>query len=334
MKRLMLGLALLGLVTAGGAAWVWHSYRQALDRPLALERPLRFEVRHGESLRSVAERLHREGVLPQPRWLLWWARQRGEAAAVRAGEYRLTPGLTPKSLLALLVSGRVVQHRVTLVEGWTVQQALQALVAEPALRHTLNDVPLSRLLAELGLPPGHPEGRFFPDTYFFTRGASDRDILRRAYRRMEQVLAEAWAGRASGLPLKTPYEALILASIVEKETARRDEMPKIAGVFIRRLEKGMKLQTDPTVIYGLGAKFGGNLRRRDLETNTPYNTYVHPGLPPTPIALPGRAAIEAALHPAAGKALYFVAKGDGSHYFSATLRQHNRAVARYQLGRR
>ena len=333
-RRLLLGGLVVLVLTGAGAAWTWQRYRQALDRPLALAAPLTFEVRRGESLRSVAARLQRRGVLSQPRWLLWWAWERGETAAVRAGEYRLTPGMTPKSLLALLVSGRVVQHRITLVEGWTVRQALQALAAEPALRHTLAGVSLDGLLAALQLPPGHPEGRFFPDTYFFTRGASDRDILRRAYRRMERVLARAWAGREPGLPLETPYEALILASIVEKETGRRDEMPKIAGVFIRRLRLGMKLQTDPTVIYGLGEGFDGNLRRRDLEADTPYNTYVHPGLPPTPIALPGRDAIEAVLHPAPGKALYFVAKGDGSHHFSATLREHNRAVARYQLGHR
>ncbi len=334
MKRWWLAVSALGLLLFGGAAWFWHQYRQALDRPLNLEVPVIFEIKRGESLTTVARRLQREGILPQPRWLLLWALEQGVSADIRAGEYRLRSGMTPKSLLTLFLSGKVAQHRITLVEGWTVKQVLAALAAEPALKHTLEDVPLQDLLSVLHLPPGHPEGRFFPDTYFFVRGDSDREILRRAYRRMERVLGEEWRNRAAGLPLKTPYQALILASIVEKETGRREEQAKIAGVFIRRLQKGMKLQSDPTVIYGMGDAFDGDIRRRDLRADTPYNTYVHPGLPPTPIALPGRGAIHAVLHPEDGDALYFVSRGDGSHQFSATLKEHNRAVARYQLGKR
>jgi len=333
-KRWWLVMLGLGLLLFGGAGWFWHQYRQALVRPLDLDAPVTFEIKRGESLTTVARRLQRQGILPQPRWLLLWALERGVSADIRAGEYRLRPGMTPKSLLTLFLSGKVAQHRITLVEGWTVKQVLAALAAEPALKHTLENVPLADLLSVLQLPPGHPEGRFFPDTYFFVRGASDREILRRAYRRMERVLGEEWRDRAADLPLKTPYQALILASIVEKETGRREEQAEIAGVFIRRLRKGMKLQSDPTVIYGMGDAFDGDIRRRDLRADTPYNTYVHPGLPPTPIALPGRSAIHAVLHPADGDALYFVSRGDGSHQFSATLKEHNRAVARYQLGKR
>ncbi len=334
MKKLLWVGSLLFLLGVATLAWQWRLYREALDRPLAISEPVTLEIEKGESLKSVARRLESRGILKDHRWLLWWAFEKEAAGNIKVGEYSLEPGMTPKSLLSLLVSGKVRQHRVTIVEGWTVEQALQALLAQPELKHTLEGVESERLLAELGLPAGYPEGRFFPDTYFFIRGTEDREILRRAYRRMDRVLAEAWQGRASDLPLKSPYEALILASIVEKETGRRQEQPKIAGVFIRRLKRGMLLQSDPTVIYGMGETYQGNIRRHDLRAPTPYNTYVQSGLPPTPIALPGRDAIHAVLHPAPGKALYFVAKGDGSHVFSSTLKEHNRAVFRYQIQRR
>lgn len=334
MKKWLLALVGVFILVVFLAAWQWRIYRQALDTPLALEAPLTLEVKKGESLKSVARRLRQQGILADDRWLLLWALETNRAADIKIGEYRIEPGTTPKSLLTLLVSGKVMQHRITLVEGWTVKQVLAALAAEPALKHTLAPVELDRLLGRLNLPEGHPEGRFFPDTYFFTRGTDEREILRRAYQRMDRVLEEEWQGREKKLPLKTPYEALILASIVEKETGRRDEQSRIAGVFVRRLQKGMLLQSDPTVIYGMGDGYQGNIRRRDLHTATPYNTYVQPGLPPTPIALPGRGAIHAVLHPAAGKALYFVARGDGSHVFSSTLKEHNRAVLRYQIRQR
>lgn len=325
-------LWLLVVLALGGvlAGWGWQRYRHALDQPLHLPAPRLFQVAKGETLRSVARRLEEVGILEDAFWLRLWAWEQRVAQAIRAGEYRLEPGMTPRSLLALLLSGRAHQHRITLVEGWTVRQVLEALEAEAALEHTLKGAVPGELLDLLGLPAGNPEGRFFPDTYFFTRGTSDREILCRAFRRMEKVLAEEWPGRAPGLPLETPYQALILASVVEKESGRRDEQPRIAGVFIRRLQRGMLLQSDPTVIYGMGAAYRGNIRRRDLRTDTPYNTYVRAGLPPTPIALPGRSAIRAVLHPAAGNALYFVARGDGRHVFSPTLKEHNRAVARYQ----
>ncbi len=333
MKKLIWAGLLLIVFAVAVAGWQWRQYRQALDRPLALREPVTLEIKRGESLKSVARRLERRGILEDHRPLLWWAFEKKAAGDIKVGEYLLEPGMTPKALLSLLVSGKVRQHRFTIVEGWTVKQALQALQAQSEVKHTLGEVAPGRLLAALGFPPGHPEGRFFPDTYFFTRGTEDREILRRAYRRMERVLAEEWRARAQGLPLKDPYQALILASIVEKETGRREEQPKIAGVFVRRLQKGMLLQSDPTVIYGMGETYQGNIRRHDLRAPTPYNTYVRPGLPPTPIALPGRDALHAVLHPAPGKALYFVAKGDGSHVFSATLKEHNRAVYRYQIRR-
>jgi UPF0755 protein len=227
----------------------------------------------------------------------------------------------------------VVQYPLTLVEGWTFRQVMEALQADERLEHLIEDPSAEAVMARLGRRGVHPEGRFFPDTYHFTRGSSDLDILKRAHAAMERVLAEEWEARADGLPIESPDEALILASIIEKETGLASERAEIAGVFVRRLRLGMRLQTDPTVIYGLGDDFDGNLRRADLRNDHPYNTYVHAGLPPTPIALPGREAIRAALNPADGETLYFVARGDGSHAFSVTLEEHNRAVRKYQLGK-
>jgi UPF0755 protein len=257
----------------------------------------------------------------------------GDATRIKAGEYEVPAGTTPPALLDLLISGKVIQRAVTLVEGWTFRQVLAALSEDTRLVKELGKAAPGDVMERLGRSGQHPEGRFFPDTYNFTKGTTDLDILRRAYERMEQVLAQEWEQRREDLPLATPEEAVILASIVEKETGLASERPAIAGVFIRRLELGMKLQTDPTVIYGLGDAFDGNLTRAHLRGDTPYNTYVHPGLPPTPIALPGRQAIHAVLHPEDGDSLYFVAKGDGSHHFSTNLAEHNRAVRQYQLGR-
>jgi UPF0755 protein len=250
---------------------------------------------------------------------------------LKAGEYRLTPGLTPPSLLDLLESGRVVLHKVTLVEGWTVLDILRAIRAEPALTRTLSATSASDLAKELELPWQSAEGAFLPETYLFARGESDRELLTRAHDALRERLERAWEGRRAGLPLGNPYELLTLASIVERETALASERPLIAGVFIRRLRAGMRLQTDPTVIYGLGTRFDGNLTRLDLETDSPWNTYTRAGLPPTPIAAPSGAAIDASARPADGTALFFVAtgKGDGSHRFSDTLSQHEAAVRDY-----
>ncbi|MEJ2384101.1 MAG: endolytic transglycosylase MltG, partial [Xanthomonadales bacterium] len=266
--------------------------------------------------------------LTQADWK-WRLLLRLEPAVLQAGEYRLEASMTPRDVIRRLGSGDVIHYRFTVVEGWTFRQLRQALAADTELAHELpspddGDWDFRGLFPELD----HPEGWFLPETYLFTRGDSDRDLLLRANRAMQDALATAWEGRDTGLPLETPYELLILASIIEKETAVPQERGQIAGVFVRRLRKGMRLQTDPTVIYGLGETFDGDIRRRDLRTDTPYNTYTRHGLPPTPIALPGRAALEAAAHPEPGDTLYFVADGSGGHTFSRTLEEHQAAVDR------
>ncbi len=329
-KPFGLGLGLTLLVTVGIGGLEFYCYRSALQKPLPNSAPILFEIQPRESLDSVAQRLQLRGLVEKGWWLKLLAFERGLAGKIKAGEYELEPGTTLEGLLNLFVSGKVKQHKITLVEGWTIRQVLAALQSHPAVQSTLEGVPLENLLAELGLPPAHPEGKFFPDTYFFVRGTQDREILRRAYLRMQQILAEEWKQRAPDLPFRTACEALILASIVEKETGQVEERPRIAGVFVRRLQKNMRLQSDPTVIYGMGEAYQGDIRSQDLHADTPYNTYVHAGLPPTPIALPGRAAIHAALHPSGGDELYFVGKGDGSHEFSVTLKEHNQKVDRYQ----
>jgi len=333
LRPLLIALALLVFAGAAAVLWLKLDYDRFLATPLAVETPVVFEIQRGDSLRGVARRLAAEGWLDRPQYLVWLGRESGLAGRIQPGEYRIEPDTRPRVLLERFARGAVIQYPVTIVEGWTVPQLRAYLRELDFLQHTLEGVPDVDLLQTLGLPPGHPEGRFLPDTYHFPRGTPDRAVLRRAYRAMAEYLAQAWEGRDPDLPLETPYEALILASIVEKETGLASERPQIAGVFIRRLKRGMRLQTDPTVIYGMGADFDGNIRRRDLRRDTPYNTYTRKGLPPTPIALPGRAAIDAVLHPAPGDALYFVARGDGSHQFSATLAEHNRAVRKYQLRR-
>ena len=329
-------IGLLLLIASFGAGWVWMDYREFERAPLGLPADgVTYTLPQGGSAGSLAGDMVAAGFLPA-RWepyLRWMAWSSGRASQLKAGEYRLLPGLTASGLLDLLVSGKVVQYPLTIIEGWTFRQLRAAVREHPALRQTLAGLDDATVMAVLGRPGEHPEGRFFPDTYLFPRGTTDVEFLGRAYRRMSTALDEAWRQRSSGLPLKDPYQALVLASIVEKESGVAAERPQIAGVFVRRLQKGMKLQADPTVIYGLGDGFDGNLRRADLETDTPYNSYTRTGLPPTPIALPGKAALAAVIHPADTEALYFVAKGNGSHEFSATLEAHNRAVARYQLNR-
>ncbi|MCP1366647.1 endolytic transglycosylase MltG, partial [Halomonas sp. BBD48] len=252
---------------------------------------------------------------------------------LRAGEFMIEPDMSGRELLALLSSDRVVTYAVTVPEGWTFDDMRDALAAAPKLAQLTDGMSDEEVMAELGYPDQHPEGRFFPDTYSYHKGISDLDILRQAYERMQAELTQAWEARDEGLPLETPYEALIMASLIERETGVDGERRQIAGVFVRRLEQGMRLQTDPTVIYGMGDDYDGNITRADLRRPTPYNTYVIDALPPTPIALPGRAALEAAVDPAEGDTLYFVAKGDGSHHFSRTLNEHNAAVRRYILNR-
>jgi len=258
----------------------------------------------------------------------------GAESRIQAGEYQLPERVTPKEVLQRLSAGQgLVSYSIAFIEGWTVREMRRALLKAPHLQHTLQEVAQADLLAELGFAPGPAEGWFFPDTYAYNRGASDREVLRRAHEQMHRVLDEVWTERAEGLRLGSPYEALTLASIIEKETGRGSDRATIAQVFNRRLQLGMKLQTDPTVIYGVGADFAGDITYAHLRTDTPYNTYIRFGLPPTPIALPGRASIEAALQPADGEYLYFVARGDGTSQFSKTLAEHNAAVRRYQLKR-
>lgn len=317
------------LLAAMAAIWLALEWRRIMFVPLPIAVPTEVIIAPGRPLATIAAELEERGVLYQARDLVILARLRDVAGSIKAGEYLVEPGTTTAGLLDQMVSGHVVLHALTLVEGSTYRDLFEALERHPAIVRTLPLGDPAAVMTELGMPGEHPEGRFLPDTYRFPRGTTDRDFLLRAMRTMDATLADAWARRDPDLPLATPYEALILASIVEKETAVESERRTIAGVFVRRLQRGMRLQTDPTVIYGLGERFDGNLRKRDLLTDTPYNTYTRSGLPPTPICLPGRASIEAVMHPEPGDALYFVADGKGGHYFSATLAEHNAAVQRF-----
>lgn len=329
MRRLILVAFLIAAgLGIGSAAWL----RSYLDSPLAIPADgYQLEVSAGSSWSAVVRGLAEEGLVDHLWVLTVYGRLTGQAGRVQAGDYELVPGTTPPELLALLESGRVALRRLTLVEGWTVQDFLRAVRAEPGLHQTLRSGNATDLARELNLPWPSAEGAFLPETYLFARGTSDRELLSRAHDAMLEHLQSAWDAREPGLPLASPYELLTLASIVERETALASERPLIAGVFIRRLRLGMRLQTDPTVIYGLGSSFDGNLTRLHLETDSPWNTYTRSGLPPTPIAAPGRAALDASARPAAGTALFFVAsgKGDGSHRFSDTLSQHQAAVRDY-----
>ncbi|WP_079201676.1 endolytic transglycosylase MltG [Pseudomonas sp. CC6-YY-74] len=324
------GVLIAGLLVAF-VAWQQHS---ALEQPLSLTEELMLEVPAGTTPGGVLNRLQADGVLHDALWLRLYWRFNLKGQPLHSGEYRLTPELSVRDMLGLWQRGEVVQYSLTLVEGWSFRQVRAALERQSKLELTLTELSDAQLMARLGYPGANPEGRFFPDTYRFVRGMSDLDLLKQAYVRLEQVLAEEWQARADGLPYKEPYDALIMASIIEKETGVPEERSEIAGVFVRRLRIGMRLQTDPTVIYGLGERYNGKLTRAHLREPTAYNTYVIDGMPPTPIAMVGREAINAALHPVAGKSLYFVARGDGSHVFSNTLKAHNRAVREYQLTRR
>ena len=335
MIRKLLLLLVAGLVALVLAlALAGWSLRSALDQPLKLESERLIEVVPGDTPGGLLNRLEGEGVLDGAFWLRLYWRFNLPGQALHSGEYRLTPQQSARDLLELWRRGEVVQYSLTLVEGWSFRQVRAALVRQEKLEQRLADLDDKALMDRLGLAGVSPEGRFFPDTYRYVRGMSDLDLLKQASVRLDQVLDEEWARRADGLPYRKPYDALIVASMVEKETGVAEERGQIAGVFVRRLRSGMRLQTDPTVIFGLGERYNGNLTRAHLQQPTPYNTYVIDGMPPTPIALAGREAIHAALNPVAGKSLYFVARGDGSHVFSETLEQHNRAVREYQLKRR
>jgi len=322
-------LTCLALLAAAGWLW-WFAHE-----PLRLAAPaVEFTIAQGSSLRAASRVIARAGVEMPPLAFEVVARTAAKPGEIKAGTYEVTPGTTPLELLGKLTRGEFALVEVKFIEGWTFRQLREALDGHPHVRHDTKGLPDAAVLERLGLSEPHPEGLFFPDTYRFARGTSDIELLRTANRALAKRLDAAWADRRPDLPLTSPYEALILASIVEKETGKGDDRTMVAAVFVNRLRGGMKLQADPTVIYGLGDKFDGNLRKRDLVTDTPYNTYTRDGLPPTPIALPGLASIAAATNPAASDALYFVARGDGSSEFSRTLEEHNRAVAKYQRGGR
>ena len=328
---------LLFVVTAllAGALGYWgvSRYLGFADTPLTgLQPGQTLLVESGDSLAAVVRKLHVAGA-DQVERLQWQAlaRQLGAADRLQVGEYALDPGITPRTLLQRMRDGKVISHRFTIVEGWNIHELRAALAKAQPLEHAATQLDDAALMKTLGHAGQHPEGRFLPETYAYTRGDSDLDVLARAHAAMQKALDGAWDSRASGLPLKSKDEALVLASIVEKETGVAQERAAIAGVFVRRLQLGMKLQTDPTVIYGMGARYAGNIRKTDLLADTPYNTYTRAGLPPTPIAMPGVTALQAATHPAAGDALYFVALGDGSgrHVFTRSLAEHEAAVRDY-----
>lgn len=324
MRRLLIMVILLMLL--GLAAASYYAYRP-LPLPVT---PFEFDLKQGSNLKSVARDMQQAGLLAQDWPFVWLVRLLGKSAQLKAGSYALTHPVSPMELAGIITRGDVNLSRISIIEGWTFRQMRAALDANPDITHSTIGLSDTEILQRIGAAESHPEGLFFPDTYTFAAGSSDLTVLKHAYLAMQQRLQQAWSGREAGLPLQTPYQTLILASIVEKETGIASDRTMIAGVFVNRLRKGMLLQTDPTVIYGMGEKFDGNLRKRDLLTDTVYNTYTRVGLPPTPIALPGMAALQAVLHPAKTDALYFVARGDGSSHFSSNLATHNQAVNQYQ----
>lgn len=334
MRRVFTSLLLLVFVAAllafaGGLWWLQQPMPLRLQ---ASAQVVDLEIEPGSRADTVAEAVVASGADVPKQLLQLWFRVSGQARQIKAGSYEITPGTTPRRLLSMLVRGEEALKSVTLVEGWNFNQVRAALQkAEQLSPDTLGLQP-EIIMQKLGKPGVNPEGRFFPDTYTYAKGASDLAVLKRAARAMDKRTEAAWALRNADTPLKTADEALILASIVEKETGKASDRAQIAGVFINRLRVGMPLQTDPSVIYGMGDRFDGNLRKRDLQADTPYNTYTRNGLPPTPIAMPGKAALLAAVQPAPTKALYFVARGDGSSHFSSSLDEHNRAVNKYQRG--
>ena len=317
-------LVLLALAAIGGYLWYAPTLRA----------PVEFSIKPGASARTVAHALRDKGVIIAAAPLVWLMRLSRKDASIKAGSYMFESAVAPLTVLDILTEGDGTQVAVTIVEGWTFDQMRAELAGVGQLRHTIDQLSLPEALKRMGVTESHPEGLFFPDTYHFAPDSTDVAVYRRAYRALQQRLLAGWQSRDADLPYATPYEALIMASIIEKETGQGGDRARVASVFVNRLRLGMRLQTDPTVIYGIGADFNGNLRKRDLESDTPYNTYVRAGLPPTPIALPGQASLAAALHPERTRYLYFVARGDGTSQFSTSLDDHNRAVNKYQRGAR
>jgi UPF0755 protein len=336
----IIGFTLIILSFIGG--WAWMDYQNALNLPVVTGKQVYIEINKGDSLTQITDKLVEQNLTIKPFWFKVIAFQEKVAKKLKTGEYELTPGLTIPEILALFEQRKTKQYAITFLEGWSFNEIVQEVERNPYLEHTFSfnhplepnspskTVDFQDVMFRLGADTKSPEGLFFPDTYFFEKHMSDVSLLKRAYDKMQLVLQQEWLNKAENLPFETPYEALILASIIEKEAATVSERPLIAGVFIRRLENDMLLQTDPTVIYGMGKNYRGDIGFKDIKAATPYNTYVIKGLPPTPIAMPGHDAIYAALHPDKGKSLYFVARGDGTHVFSSTLKDHNQAVDIYQ----
>ncbi len=329
--RSLLGLLVLLLLMS--LSWLYFSYQAFLQQPITLNEPLEYDINRGSGAFSVASELVSESILKDSYWIKVYLRLNQEQTKIRAGRYLIEPGMNVVQLFQLFSRGEQVEYQITLVEGLTFEQVYQSILSHPEIIITSRGMDREALLSAINAQFRHEEGILFADTYSFHYGYTDIELLKRAHQRLLTVLNQEWESRAQNLPYQSPYEALIMASIIEKETAVPSERDRIAGVFVRRIEKNMRLQTDPTVIYGIGEQYDGNITRKHLKTDTPYNTYTRRGLPPSPIAIVGRESIHAALHPAAGSELYFVAKGDGSHQFSDTLEQHNKAVRKYQLGK-
>ena len=341
MNSKIIGFTLLILSFVSG--WMWMDYQSTLHQPVLLDKAVYIEIEKGDSLNRIVDKLVAQKLDLKPFWFKVIVVQEQALKKLKTGEYELTSGLTVPKLIELFVQGKTKQHAITFPEGWSFKEIRHEIEKNPNLEHTLDGVDFESVVTKIAgadlsaqkqLLVQSPEGLFFPDTYFFEKHTSDVSLLKRAYDKMQGVLQQEWLNKAEGLPFKTPYEALILASIVEKETAAVAERPLIAGVFIRRLEQNMLLQTDPTVIYGMGESYQGDIKSKDLTTATPYNTYIITGLPPTPIAMPGRDALYAVLHPEKGNNLYFVARGDGTHVFSATLKDHTSAVDSFQRNKK
>jgi len=327
--------AIFLLIVSVAAFWLWSEYNNALTTPVVIEKSRMFEILRGESFKKITNKLLEQEVAVKPLWFKFIARQKDVSHRLKAGEYELKVGMTMPEILVMLTEGKSRQYSITFPEGWSFKQIIRIIQNNKYLDKTLDSTDLKKIMTKMGSDYKHSEGMFFPETYYFEKNTSDLTLLKRAHGKMQKVLNQEWKNREKNLPIDSPYQTLILASIIERETGAKIERPEIAGVFTRRLKKGMRLQTDPTVIYGMGDNYKGNIRYKDLRQATPYNTYVIKGLPPTPIAMPGRAAIHAALHPNKGKSLYFVAKGDGTgtHYFSSSLKDHNNAVNKFQRKR-
>ncbi len=325
-------MLVLPLCVAAFLAFDAHRFLHApLSEP---EKTIELEVKPGTTIRTIANSLNKQGMLKRPMWWEAYARYTGEARTIKTGEYTISSLITPITLLGTLQKSQQKQYSLTLLEGWNIWQVRDAVAKNEILEQTVQAVSDNDLMAFIGAEPGHPEGQFLPDTYHFPRGTTDAEFLLRAHKQLNETLEKAWQGRDEGLPISTPYEALIMASIVEKETQIPTEREMVSGVIAGRLRKGMRLQMDPTVIYGIGKNFNGNITRKDLQTKTAYNTYKIPALPPTPIAMPSAATIHAAVHPANTKALFFVADGTGGHVFNETVEEHNKAVQKFILKRK